>query len=207
MAKSFSFSGAWGRIVLVSLAFLAACQTAPAERQPFSLSGLIPAPPEKSRDILESLQRKNPGIHIQAELAPDPRGTQVRIIVRTRQKVHLINRGFQEFHGDTALYPGCEHWFYLTRAFDKKCGDGPVIGSVNALFADGVGIGALFDLFQLARYPFTYTHIDMTDPQKTREIFRELEKQATVAPKKTAHERKTDGPENPKNPFRTARIP
>lgn len=207
MAKSYSFSGFWGRIALLGLAFLGACQTAPAERQPFALSGLVPATPEKARDILESLQKNNPGIHIQAELAPDPRGTQARVIVRTRRKVHLIARGFQEFHGDTARYPECEHWFYLTRAFDTKCGDGPVIGSVNAIFADGAGIGALFDLFQLARYPFAYTHIDMTDPRKTREIFQELEKQAKAVRKRPAHERKTGGLEKTESAFRTARVP
>ncbi|AFS54235.1 sugar ABC transporter substrate-binding protein [Leptospirillum ferriphilum] len=207
MAKSFSFCGFRRRIALLGLFFLAACQTAPLERHPYALSGLVPATPETSRDILESLQKKNPAIHIQAELAPDPHGTQARIIVRTRQKVHLIDRGFQEFHGDTALYPECEHWFYLTRAFDKKCGDGPVIGSVNALFADGVGLGALFDLFQLARYPFTYTHVDMTDPEKTREIFQELEKEALAARKKALLNKKTNSPETLKKTFRTARIP
>ena len=207
MAKSFSFSGFRRRIALLGLAFLAACQTAPAELKPFALSGLVPATPETSRDILESLQKKNPGIHIQAELAPDPRGTQARIIVRTRQKVHLINKGFQEFHGDTALYPECEHWFYLTRAFDKKCGDGPVIGSVNAFFADGVGIGAIFDLFQLARYPFTYTYVDMTDPRETREIFQELEEQAKAPRTKRPLDKKTDSPEILKKTFRTAQIP
>lgn len=191
MNKTFSsLSRFRGLIAIAVLAMLTACQTVPVEKNPYSRTGTVPTTPENTKDILESIQKSHPDIHIQAELAPDPRGTLARITVRTRQRTHLVIRGFQEFRGDTALYPDCEHWFYIARAFDKKCGDGPIIGSVNTLFGDGVGIGALFDLFQLARYPFSYAFVDKADPAETRTIFREMEEKAGKLG--TAHPRKKE---------------
>ena len=164
-----------------------ACSTVPPDNHPYSKSGTIPTTPEKAKDILESLQKSNPGLHIQAELAPVPQGTIAKLTVRTRQRIHLINKGFEEFHGEVARYPDCHHWFYLARSFDRSCGDGPIIGSVTTLFGDGVGLGALFDLFQLARYPFSYSYADEANPKETRKIFQKLGDRARHPEHKPAH--------------------
>lgn len=175
-------------ISIVTALGFAACSTLPSENHPYAKSGTIPTTPERAKEILESLQKANPGIHIQAELAPVAQGTAAKLTVRTRQRVHLINRGFEEFHGEVARYPDCHHWFYLARSFDRSCGDGPIIGSVTTLFGDGIGLGALFDLFQLARYPFSYSHADEASPEETRKIFKTLINRATQPKKKPAHQ-------------------
>ncbi|MHB1606815.1 MAG: hypothetical protein ACYC9S_06295 [Leptospirales bacterium] len=175
-------------ISTVGILAFSACSTLPTENHPYAKSGTVPTTPERAKEILESLQKTNPGIHIQAELASVPQGTAAKLTVRTRQKVHLINRGFEEFHGEVARYPDCHHWFYLARSFDRSCGDGPIIGSVTTLFGDGIGLGALFDLFQLARYPFNYSYADKANPAETRKIFQKLNQRATQPKKKPAHQ-------------------
>ncbi len=157
---------------------LSACSTLPSDNHPYSMSGTVPIPPEQAKNILEALQKSNPGIHIQAELAPVPQGTATKLTVRTREKVHLVNKGFEEFHGEVAKYPDCQHWFYLARSYDRSCGDGPIIGSMTTIFGDGVGFGAIFDLFQLVRYPFGFTYADEVNPEETRKIFQKYQESA-----------------------------
>ena len=156
--------------LLIANVSLTACSTAPVELHPYQKSTTIPATPEESRMILESIEKTHPGIHIEASLSPAGTATNAKITVRTSRKEHLVNTGFQKIEGKTEIYPACQHWFYLTRNFDPACGGGKLWGTASAIFVDGVGIGALFDLVQLGRYPFTWTKTDLSNPQMTNEV-------------------------------------
>lgn len=158
----------------LALLLAASCATI-APETPYSETGTVPTDPEETKTILLAIQKSHPGIHIAAELAPTKKGgTETRLTVRTRTRVHLINSGFQEFNGVERRYPGCYHWFYITRSFDTACGDSVIKGSVTALFGDGIGLGALFDIVQLARYPFTYVDVDRANPSETHRVMEEM---------------------------------
>ncbi len=166
------------RLPFMLALFLAASCATIAPEKPYSETGTVPTDPEETRTILMGLQKTHPGIHIEAELAPVKKGTETRLTVRTRKTVHMINSGFLEYNGVERRYPKCYHWFYITRSFDTACGDSPIKGSVTALFGDGVGLGALFDIVQLARYPFTYVNVDRPDPAKTHLIMEKMKREA-----------------------------
>ncbi|MDA8060684.1 MAG: sugar ABC transporter substrate-binding protein [Leptospirillum sp.] len=171
--KYLFFSGKTRALLLVSVIVnfsLTACSTAPVELHPYQKTTTIQATPEQSRHILETIEKEHPGIHIEASLSPAGTATKAKITVRTAHKEHLVNKGFQKIEGKTEIYPACQHWFYLTRNFDPACGGGKLWGTASAIFADGVGIGALFDLVQLGRYPFTWTKTDLSNPQMTDEV-------------------------------------
>ena len=163
---------------------LTACSTSPVELHPYQKTTTIPATPEESRLILESIEKNHPGIHIEASLSPAGKATNAKITVRTSHKEHLVNKGFQKIEGKTEIYPACQHWFYLTRNFDPACGGGKLWGTASAIFVDGVGIGALFDLVQLGRYPFTWTKTDLSSPQMTNEVADLAKKMALSAKNK-----------------------
>jgi len=171
--KYLFFSGKTRALLLVSVIVnfsLTACSTAPVELHPYQKTTTIPTSPEESRRILESIEKTHPGIHIEASLSPSGTSTNAKITVRTSHKEHLVNQGFQKIEGKTEIYPACQHWFYLTRNFDPACGGGKLWGTASAIFADGVGIGAIFDIVQLGRYPFTWTKTDLSSPQMTDEV-------------------------------------
>lgn len=169
-----------------SIALFSACSTTPVEMHPYQKVATIQTTPEQSRRILETIEKTHPGIHIEASLSPEGKSTKAVITVRTARQEHLVNKGFQKIEGKTEIYPGCQHWFYLTRNFDPACGGGKLWGTASAIFADGVGIGAIFDLVQLGRYPFTWTRSDISDPSLTDQVTALAQKMAATPSKNPA---------------------
>jgi len=153
---------------------LVGCAVAPTAPTAPTLDYEIALAPEKTKNLLEKIQGAHPRYTIRALLAPEGTGTTVHLAVYTTRSVHEVVRGFQEPFPHKKLYPDCNHWFNVTRNFDPACGGGPYIGTANLLFADGMALGLIFDLYQAGRYPFTYTRTAMPDKKATRIVLDEL---------------------------------
>lgn len=153
---------------------LSGCAMAPVATKATPTKISVTTSPDETRTLLEKIQAKNPGYTIQALLSPQGDRTEARIAVYDSHTVHMVIRGFQEPAPHKRLYPDCDHWFYLTRNFDRACGGGPYLGTASMVFADGMGFGALFDLFQATRYPFTFTKVVEPDKKATADVIAQL---------------------------------
>ncbi len=161
-------------VILLLLLPLAGCVVAPTVSGEAATRAHVSLPAEKAKALLEKIQKDHPDYTIRALLKPEESGTDVHLTVFTVQTVHMVVRGFQEPTSGKKVYPDCTRWFDLTRSFDPACGGGPYLGTANLVFGDGMALGLMFDLFQAARYPFTYTRTSMPDERATRSVLETL---------------------------------
>ncbi len=169
---------ATGLAVLFFVFVLSGCAVAPTVQKPPAMTINVPASPEKTKTILEKIQSTHPDYTIRALLQPEETGTTVNLAVYTLRNIHMVVGGFHEPDPHKNIYPDCNHCFNLTRNFDPACGGGPYLGTANLVFADGIGLGLLFDLFQTGRYPFAYTKVPVPDNTATDVVLGELRSSA-----------------------------
>ncbi len=170
-----------GLMVLGLTFILTGCAVPPTILKPPTTTVRVVSAPETTKAILENIQKAHPQMIIRALLQPEGSGTIVHMTVYRDHSVHMVVKGFQEPFHKKKIYPDCNHWFNVTRNFDPACGGGPYLGTANLVFADGMGLGLLFDLFQAGRYPFTYTKATIPDQVATHTLLKELESKANVS--------------------------
>ncbi|MCL4485285.1 MAG: sugar ABC transporter substrate-binding protein [Nitrospirae bacterium] len=170
-----SFVSGFHLILLVLLALpLVGCAVAPTASSEAVTHAQINLPAQRTKAILEKIQKDHPEYIIRALLKQKGRGTEIHLTIYTPRTVHMVVQGFQEPSNGKKLYPDCNHWFDLTRSFDPACGGGPYLGTANLVFGDGMALGLMFDLFQAARYPFTYTKANLPDEEATKSVLKSL---------------------------------
>ncbi len=175
------FSGFLASLLLILILPLGGCAVAPTSPREAQTKATISLSAETAKSLLEKVQKAHPEYTIRALLKQEGSGTEVHLTVYTVQTVHMVVRGFQEPERGKKLYPDCNRWFDLTRSYDPACGGGPYLGTANLVFADGMALGLLFDLFQAARYPFTYTEATLPDEEATKSVMSTLKAAAKSA--------------------------
>lgn len=178
-------SGILAGLILILALPLGGCAVAPTTPREAQSKTTLSIPAETAKTLLEKIQKDHPEYTIRALLKPEGSGTEVHLTVYTSQTVHMVVQGFQEPERGKKLYPDCNRWFDLTRSYDPACGGGPYLGTANLVFADGMTLGLLFDLFQAARYPFTYTQATLPDKKATASVLATLKAAEKSARSKT----------------------